>query len=114
MAGLGSFWGTAGGWDSPAKYRRKQRAEAAARHARIGQERERITRLSDRDIRAIMVRVIAGNRQRSGVIEERLTIDRADFHRAGIPDSRIDANFEAALTLARQVNCRIDAMGALA
>jgi hypothetical protein len=41
---------------------------------------------------------------------DRGAVSRDDFHRAGIPDSRIDSNLDAAYAAARQMEPRIDAI----
>jgi hypothetical protein len=81
------------------------RALAKARRER---ERERIARLSDRDIQLIMARKITEAAAQRGEVQRR------DFHQAGIPDARIDANFDPAMALARRRDTALDAMGAAA
>jgi hypothetical protein len=80
---------------------------AALRRANLDRERARIARLSDNDTVRIMARVIAQAAHRRG------EVDRRDFRQAGIPDARIDANFDAAMSRARRIDSAIDGMGAL-
>lgn len=69
-------------------------------------ERAEIATLSNQDIQKIMARrIVEGAVQRSSVCE-------LDFKQAGIPAHRIQKNIDAAFRLARQMEPKLDAMGA--
>ena len=92
------------GYVSPEQLKRTDRVLAQMRREQRNQERARIARLSDRDIQAIMARVLCARTPAAGLVERR------DFWQAGIPDDRIDANLTAAFRLARRREPRLDQM----
>lgn len=76
--------------------------------ARLRRQRERdqIAALSNQDIQKIMARKIV-----EGAVN-RASVSALDFKQAGIPEHRIEKNLAAAFRLARQLEPRLDAMGA--
>jgi hypothetical protein len=68
------------------------------------QPRKEIRRLSDSDVADLMADKIVARARDQG------TVERQDFHQAGIPDDRIDANRDAAFARARRREPKLDAM----
>lgn len=69
--------------------------------------RAEIRALSNQDIQKIMARKIVE------AATNRASVMRADFIQAGIPDHRIDKNRDAAFRLARTIEPKLDAIGAM-
>src|SRR4051794_7618231 len=93
------------GYVTPQQLKKTERFLAASRRQK---EREKIAALSDQDIVTIMARVITTRAAATAAAGGQVA--RIDFHQAGIPDHRIDKNFDAAMRLARRQDPKLDGM----
>jgi hypothetical protein len=89
---------------SPEQLKRTNTFLAVCRKAKRDKERALIAALSNQDIQKIMARIVI----ESAVA--RTSVSREDLKRAGIPEHRIDNNFDAAMRLARMTEPKLDAM----
>lgn len=102
---MARYFGARGGV-SPQQRKKMDDFLAQTRRELQAQERDRIARLSDKDIQKIAARKIVEAVRRGG------TVSRIDLIQGGIPEHRIDANRDAAFALARRIEPKLDAMGA--
>lgn len=92
------------GFVSPEQLKRSAAVLKKYRRQRQDQQRAEIAALSNKDIQTIMARAAIA------AMTARGSVSREDFHQAGIPNHRIDQNFDAAMRQARLQEPKLDAM----